>query len=634
MNENKFSSPLEALTDEDRDIFDRYCRSWAGRHTSGNPAPIEDRLAFWDEAKGQYLFKAFGGKLILEKPVDYARDNETLGQELERRVSNDYDASNFFSRLYFTLCDRGGMLDRNRDNPDWEVPEEQQAYRRLFACGAISYITSIETLIGNRWNLKTVRFPLGNDKYLTVTPGTKITRILGKLANAYNIPGWEGIRRAHADVCTYKNTSSNLYLSIHPMDYVTMSDNNENWESCMAWTTEDGEDDDYGGSYRAGTVEMMNSPMVVVAYIKSDEPFEGWNSKVWRNLFIIHKDVITGIKGYPQSNHMLDAYVVDWLRDLVSQNLGWEYKPTMYTLGSEKYYDDMNPKINFYSECMYNDTYRVDMLAYVGTHVNATERGERWNGINYSGTLNCMWCGKSSNVVDFDGTSHVCCLSCNPFHHLYCSYCEDWVDEEDSYEVDGEILCPTCYDEHVIVPDDEMLLGSEEPHLETNCTRVYLTNVPEQYLNGNDMPKVFVTLYNLDNLDLFCTDPEQMRSERYRSYEYHNVIDWRFAKEEMIERCGINECWDLNVPVAADVLSDEEDALEEAVEDAASQVEQDYSGLDTAEDVEAAVARLHDLQEQVHEALLAQLNAEEEQNYDYFRELAYNHIKEQYLRMA
>ena len=45
-----------------------------------------------------------------------------------------------------------------------------------------------------------------------------------------------------------------------------MSDNDYGWDSCMGWMNE--------GEYRLGTVEMMNSPCIVVAYIDGEE---AWN---------------------------------------------------------------------------------------------------------------------------------------------------------------------------------------------------------------------------------------------------------------------------------------------------------------------------------------------------------------------
>ena len=75
---------------------------------------------------------------------------------------------------------------------------------------------------------------------------------------------------------------------------MTMSDNANNWSSCMRWTDRSGGVDH--GDYCAGTLECMNSPYIIIAYLHNPKhSFElslydcndwQWNSKQWRELFI------------------------------------------------------------------------------------------------------------------------------------------------------------------------------------------------------------------------------------------------------------------------------------------------------------------------------------------------------------
>ena len=81
-----------------------------------------------------------------------------------------------------------------------------------------------------------------------------------------------------------------------------MSTNDYNWNSCMDWTG--------SGEYRRGTVEMMNSPMVICAYLKSDVQqmhFNGyeWPSKKWRAWIVVNKDAILCNRNYPYTNDNL-----------------------------------------------------------------------------------------------------------------------------------------------------------------------------------------------------------------------------------------------------------------------------------------------------------------------------------------
>jgi hypothetical protein len=99
---------------------------------------------------------------------------------------------------------------------------------------------------------------------VTITLGMKFMKALGKVVEAYNLDQemFEEFRIAHSQILNDKKLSGRLCLSIHPLDYMTMSDNESDWGSCMSWRE--------GGCYRRGTVEMMTSPVVVVAYLKSE----------------------------------------------------------------------------------------------------------------------------------------------------------------------------------------------------------------------------------------------------------------------------------------------------------------------------------------------------------------------------
>lgn len=75
-------------------------------------------------------------------------------------------------------------------------------------------------------------------------------------------------------------------ISIHPLDYLTISENNSNWRSCHA----------LNGEYRSGNLSYMLDPSTIVCYIKSPNDVQLknlpdgllWNNKKWRVLFHVH----------------------------------------------------------------------------------------------------------------------------------------------------------------------------------------------------------------------------------------------------------------------------------------------------------------------------------------------------------
>ena len=102
-----------------------------------------------------------------------------------------------------------------------------------------------------------------------------------------------------------------LCLSVHPLDYLTISENNCNWTSCHS----------LDGYYRAGNFSYMFDNTTVVCYLKSGEDSEylhgvrnnySWNNKKWRALIHIaeNKESFIFNKHYPFSSDSGENFVV------------------------------------------------------------------------------------------------------------------------------------------------------------------------------------------------------------------------------------------------------------------------------------------------------------------------------------
>lgn len=90
-----------------------------------------------------------------------------------------------------------------------------------------------------------------------------------------------------------------LTVSVHPFDFLTLSDNNHHWTSCHSLK----------GDYRAGNLSYMTDASTVICYFSNNKPeklsncpsdFE-WPSKKWRCLlfFSENRDMIFASKQYP-----------------------------------------------------------------------------------------------------------------------------------------------------------------------------------------------------------------------------------------------------------------------------------------------------------------------------------------------
>ena len=450
------------LTAEERDMIADYIDRYAPEEgVNCGPASLEYRLRFWNQNKSKYLYKMFGGNFILEREIEY----ETSFDELVARYQKVENVAcrHFYNDLYNKLWNSPEWKELMFDS--WATPV------RGYSC-IYSYLADRGTLIKNRWEGKEMILPLPNDKSFKVAPGTKITRIFGRLAKAYNLENWEDVRQAQADALTVKKIKGTLCLSIHPMDYMTMSDNCENWDSCMNWMD--------GGGYRAGTVEMMNSNMVVVAYLKNPyERLEGyWNSKIWRELFIVTPDLITNIKAYPFQNPWLTKLILNWLKELAETSGISAYENKLHLISGESetlddpWFHKNNISVYFTTNVMYNDCGRVDQWFYF--RENDWRNSKRNNDfhINYSGERICMYCGETESSVNFEDEHSLLCEDCEYKETVMCDICGDYLDPEDAYEVDGLYYCSECYNETFVTAFDS--LNHSERQRAEDCEQIAL----------------------------------------------------------------------------------------------------------------------------------------------------------------
>ena len=250
----------------------------------------------------------------------------------------------------------------------------------------------------------------------------KVFRAIQSVLKYYEAPkelmkSFDDFRCKHSIITEQKEIKSTLVLSIHPMDFMTASDNSLNWESCISWTQ-------YGGG-RTGTLELLNSNNVICAYlesnndyifkrnaIKEEEKEYSWSNKKWRQFFYIEKDIIMGGKAYPYENLDITETVLLILKDLAKENFNWTY-----TFGPEQYGDmkhvfngnrmehqknwicsgdTYKTNIIFDGNAMYNDMMNDNTYYYLCIR----NKPKRSKVISYSGKAYCICCGEPFKPFD------------------------------------------------------------------------------------------------------------------------------------------------------------------------------------------------------------------------------------------
>lgn len=457
---------LNELTTEDKKLIDAYITNYA---TKGVPhAGVDKILSVWAKNKTK-LFHWLGDKLRVQIPFE---NTDYIEQQLKNRVytSIRQDGKDAVSEFYHSIADfcrginnKDGVekyphMVANKVQPDlkdlhapfysFDDPTDEDLKNLK---NFIYTIADYSNLYSNKLEL----YSICDKKKITIVvdgktyqfqDGEKIWKSLKKLITAFpELATKEQYEKARILYSMWLNDKKKGYLtiSIHPLDFMTMSDNNSKWHSCMSWMQD--------GCYRSGSVEMMNSNNVFCVYYTSSKDDKGfvfdkkngyeWNNKVWRGLVIATKEIIVSNKAYPYCSESTNKAAIAKIKELAETNMGYSYE-----FGPEKY-DDMTH--------IYTDYYLDNVSTSISFNDEKSKRKQilfRTNGM-YNDMLENdtnyeYWCYrnkvKKKKLISYSGKSE--CMNCGKINYL----------EEDDYYCEGSrnylnagtLLCPECLDAH------------------------------------------------------------------------------------------------------------------------------------------------------------------------------------------
>lgn len=264
-----------------------------------------------------------------------------------------------------------------------------------------------------------------------------------------------------------------LCLSVHPLDYLSISDNCSNWRSCHA----------LDGEFRAGNLSYMLDSTTIVAYIKSKIPAQLenfpdgllWNNKKWRVLLHIHplNNIMYVNRQYPFSSdeimdellycdpirnmgfRMRNYYRVSGFRDVNDTTLNQNYfmirgyiADPFEVCGGDVYSLQYN---DFISSPHYTPQY---VLNKSDNLIFNSEGIKRDYSVSIGVRVPCPCCGKTRL---FDSNTFFC-EECQEQMDNIIGICEECgqeiTGEQDyAYSKDGQIYCENCM--HVLQEQDE-----------------------------------------------------------------------------------------------------------------------------------------------------------------------------------
>lgn len=425
-------TPIEALNQDEKQLIQDYITGYAigeyDNEENERRASIDIILQPWNIQK-QRLFNILGDQLRTTISIERPVDTTTLTAQIRDKFRSGSSTFCRFSDMYYSY------INKYFSSTDW---------------ARLSYLLSPETLVNNQCSelnaVRTIHLPISG-KNIKLGPHVKVMRFLQKLVTYEQLDAelFEQFRLEHSMILNQKNISTTIYLSIHPIDFLTLSDNDCEWTSCMNWEND--------GDYRRGTVSMMNSDCVICAYMESQRKWHPFGNektipnKRWRQLFICRDDLICSVKAYPYQHDELTKLIINAISDLYVK-----YSATRYQFGElhdfsynevDLITDDASLEKSYhYFTCdpMYCDIgnnahhfYKVNQL--LGLH------GEL---IDYSGPDECLWCGSTHS--DFTDESEILCMPCGggENNHCYCDICGCAISEDEAIWVGDYPYCDRC----------------------------------------------------------------------------------------------------------------------------------------------------------------------------------------------
>lgn len=230
-----------------------------------------------------------------------------------------------------------------------------------------------------------------------------------------------------------------LCISVHPLDFLSLSENTHNWRSCHA----------LDGEYAAGNLSYMMDTSTFIIYLRSDEDVKLpnfpstvlWNNKKWRMLMYLSQDchMLFAGRQYPfecadilnneinrllRQANIMGSNWIPWSQYCFTGTDFFETGP-LYPKGSDKMVpiteivEDKN--VIHYNDLLHSSSYTEPYWTAKRDLLDVLKNGESYFEIG--GPVKCCNCGKDYITVLDTFLCHDC------INKLYGNYEQSTIDE-------------------------------------------------------------------------------------------------------------------------------------------------------------------------------------------------------------
>lgn len=421
-------TPLDLVTHSEYEDIKKYAYS-----TAGVEIGPKDIVLFNYAMNKNNLFNLLGGHLRYEFEADVQENTSNVDDALRKRLgyqfmfylrdediwSNDWEgASKYADIVTSKRCGKYPPSNTFFHKVVYFIARNSDTFKQVYASlDMLQRICSFENL---KYNVISYDIAPVCDGYglRTVKSGTKTMKALRQFLEDIKFNYMDVFEKFRDDISQDRTPmiakkKAKIVLSIHPADFITMSDNDCNWRSCLSWKS---------GEFSNGTIEAMNSKTTLIAYIADKEnpymrDYPTIPNKSWRSMELVDLDNFVGIltgKSYPYTAMTNQQAIVDKLYELLSENEPIEDLPSAM-------YDVETLPISVETYGMYNDWDESTSKFLFKPFFEDMD----YKTILASGPQTCMRCGfplpdyeRKSNII---GGNQKVCPHC--MEHYYCSCC-------------------------------------------------------------------------------------------------------------------------------------------------------------------------------------------------------------------
>lgn len=306
-----------------------------------------------------------------------------------------------------------------------------------------------------------------NDKKIVIKKGIKINKALKFFFYPDEKEKLTNLQMAISRIIQKDKINGTLCFSVHPLDYLSSSENTYNWRTCHS----------LDGEYRAGNLSYMTDKATIVCYLKSEKNYElpnfppkiKWNSKKWRVLIHISNDNRLMFAGRPYPFFsLIGLNYVKRLVEKITNDIWSDWSNNQITsfklpdgrdIKLDSGYIFIDHKIKAINEIVktkkdsknYNDVlYSNYYVAYYSYNNSAFFTNDKTTIVEIGDDIPCLCCEKE-NVC---ATDLFRCIKCEEKYgtelHDYFDNCDICGNRryELFYTEYGNLICADCVEKH------------------------------------------------------------------------------------------------------------------------------------------------------------------------------------------